>query len=174
METFSTLVGSLLALGYHCFDRIVVQGYLTLLTRPEHIVHFFRDVHDIYPITKQALAKRTQEYQHWVEAFARHHRIPVEWPDDKALKKKGRKREAYVRPYGAAMERRNRFGVSCIFKSLEQGPTFRARLAASSCTIPTSATRTFRTPISPIPTYRIRTFPTRTSRTRRFRTRATP
>jgi hypothetical protein len=31
----------------HCFDRIVIQGYLPLLTRPEHIVHFFRDVHGI-------------------------------------------------------------------------------------------------------------------------------
>jgi len=46
----------------HCFDRIVIQGYPPLLTRPEHIVHFFRDVHGIYPITKQALAKRTFAY----------------------------------------------------------------------------------------------------------------
>ena len=47
METFHTLFGSLLGLVYHCFDRIVIQGYLPLLTRPEHIVHFFRDVHGI-------------------------------------------------------------------------------------------------------------------------------
>ena len=59
METFRKLFASLLAFVYHCFDRIVIQGYLPLLTRPEHIVHFFRDVHGIYPITKQALAKRT-------------------------------------------------------------------------------------------------------------------
>jgi hypothetical protein len=65
METFTKLFGSLLAFVYHCFDRIVIQGYLPLLTRPEHIVHFFRDVHGIYPITKQALAKRTNEYQRW-------------------------------------------------------------------------------------------------------------
>ena len=49
METFCKLFGSLLAFVYHCFDRIVIQGYLPLLTRPEHIVHFFRDVHGIYP-----------------------------------------------------------------------------------------------------------------------------
>ena len=58
METFCKLFGSLLALIYHCFDRIVIQGYLPLLTRPEHIVYFFRDVQGIYPITKQALAKK--------------------------------------------------------------------------------------------------------------------
>jgi hypothetical protein len=128
METFHKLFGSLLCLVYHCFDRIVVQGYLPLLTRPEHIVHFFRDVQGIYPITKPALKKRTQEYQQWVEAFARNHGVPIEWPDDKALKAKGLKREDYVRPYGISMERRKRFGPYFIFKSLEQGPTFQVRL----------------------------------------------
>jgi hypothetical protein len=49
------------AVVYHCFDRIVVQGYPPLLTREEHIVHFFRDVQQIYPITKEALRKRTTE-----------------------------------------------------------------------------------------------------------------
>src|SRR2546426_938288 len=88
METFHKLFGSLLGFVYHCFDRIVIQGYLPLLTREEHIVHFFRDVHRVYPITKQALAAYTQEYQQWVEAFARSHGIPIEWADNKALKAK--------------------------------------------------------------------------------------
>jgi hypothetical protein len=74
METFRKLFGSLLAFVYHCFDRVVIQGYLPLLTREEHIAHFFRDVHHIYRITKQALRQRTQDYQRWVEAFARKHR----------------------------------------------------------------------------------------------------
>jgi len=124
MDTFSTLFGSLLALVYHGFDRIVIQGYLPLLTREEHIVHFFRDVHGIYPITKQALAARTQEYQQWVEAFARNHRIPIEWADNKALKAKGLTREDYVRPYCRRLERRRRYGPYFIFKSLDQGPKF--------------------------------------------------
>src|SRR5213593_4096551 len=128
METFHKLFDSLLGFVYHCFDRIVIQGYLPLLTRPEHIVHFFRDVHDVYPITKDAMAKRTQEYQQWVEAFARNHRIPIEWPDAEALKAKRLKKEDYVRPYGARMERQRRFGVYFIFKSLEQGPKFGVRV----------------------------------------------
>jgi hypothetical protein len=128
MDTFSKLFGNLLALVYHCFDRIVIQGYLPLLTREEHIVHFFRDVHAIYPITKDALRTRTKEYQQWVEAFARNHRIPIEWADDKALKAKGLKREDYVRPYCTSMERRKRFGPYFILKSMEQGPTFQSRL----------------------------------------------
>ena len=59
METFAKLFERFLVFVYHCFDRIVIQGYLPLLTRPEHIVHFFRDVHGQYPITPQVLAKRT-------------------------------------------------------------------------------------------------------------------
>jgi hypothetical protein len=51
METFAKLFERFLVFIYHCFDRIVIQGYLPLLTRPEHIVHFFRDVHGLYPIT---------------------------------------------------------------------------------------------------------------------------
>ncbi len=127
MDTFNTLFGSLLLFVYHCFDRIVIQGYLPLLTRPEHIVHFFRDVHGVYPLTKDALAKRTQEYQQWVEAFARNHRIPIEWPDAEPLKTKKLKKEDYVRPYGQRMEQQKRFGVYFIFKSLEQGPKFGIR-----------------------------------------------
>jgi len=128
METFYKLFGSLLLFVYHCFDRIVIQGYLPLLTRPEHIVHFFRDVHGVYPITKEALAKRTQEYQQWVDAYARNHRIPIEWPDAEPLKTKKLKKEDYVRPYGTRMERQGRFGVYFIFRSLEQGPKFGVRL----------------------------------------------
>jgi len=126
METFRTLFGSLLALVYHCFDRIVIQGYLPLLTRPEHIVHFFRDVHGIYPITKDALRTRTNEYRQWVETFARAQHIPIAWPND-VLKDKSMKKEDYVRPYYARTVRRKRFGVYFIFRSMEQGPTFQSR-----------------------------------------------
>src|SRR5438477_13080749 len=77
METFAKLFERFLVFVYHCFDRIVIQGYLPLLTRPEHIVYFFRDVHGQYPITPQVLAKRTPEYRGWVEGYARNHRIPM-------------------------------------------------------------------------------------------------
>ena len=37
METFAKLFERFLVFVYHCFDRIVIQGYLPLLTRPEHM-----------------------------------------------------------------------------------------------------------------------------------------
>ena len=120
METFTTLFGSLLAFVYHCFDRIVILGHIPLLTRPENIIHFFRDLHQCGAITKEVLCQRTNEYNRWVEAFARKRRIPVEWAE------KGVRKEDYVRPHLQRMERQNRFGVYFILKSMEVGPTFRS------------------------------------------------
>jgi hypothetical protein len=52
MDQFAQLFGRLLTLVYHCFDRIVILGYLPLLTRPENIVYFFHDVQGIRAITQ--------------------------------------------------------------------------------------------------------------------------
>jgi hypothetical protein len=35
MELFSRLFGSLLVFVYHCFDRVVINGYLSGFSRPE-------------------------------------------------------------------------------------------------------------------------------------------
>ncbi len=122
MEDFTRLFGSLLAFVYHCFDRIVIRGHLPLLIRPENIVHFFRDVHGVGPITKEVLRQRTTEYNQWVEAFARNRKLPMEWAE------KGVRKEDYVRPWLHRMERRQRFGVYFILKSMEVGTTFRSAL----------------------------------------------
>src|SRR5499433_1365896 len=71
MELFTTLFGNLLAFVYHCFDRIVIHGYLSALSRPEQVVHFFRQVLGIPVVSKEILSQRTADYQSWVEAFAR-------------------------------------------------------------------------------------------------------
>jgi hypothetical protein len=38
METFTKLFGSLLLFVYHCFDRVVIHGYLSGLSRPGQVV----------------------------------------------------------------------------------------------------------------------------------------
>jgi hypothetical protein len=119
MEEFARLFGGLLAFVYHCFDRIVIRGHLPLLTRPENIVHFFRDVHAVGAITKEVLRQRTTEYNQWVEAFARNHHVPIEWAEQRVRK------EDYVRPRLRQMERRQRYGVYFILKSMEVGTNFR-------------------------------------------------
>jgi len=120
MEQFTKLFGGLLALVYHCFDRIVIRGHLPLLTRPENIVHFFRDLHGVAAITKEVLRQRTTQYNQWVDAFARNRRIAIQWAE------KGVRKEDYVRPWLRRMERQGRYGVYFILKSMEIGTTFRS------------------------------------------------
>ena len=120
MKRFYQLFGRFLVFVYHCFDRIVINGYLTGLMRPENAVYFFRDVLGLRAITKEVLRQRTTEYARWVEAYARNHHVPIEWAA------KGVRKEGYVRPRLRRMERAHRYGVYFIFKSMEQGLTFRS------------------------------------------------
>jgi hypothetical protein len=120
MEQFYQVFGEFLEFVYHCFDRIVINGYLTGLMRPENAVYFFRDVLGHRAITPEVLRQRTDDYHRWVEAYARNHHVPIEWAE------KGVRKEDYVLPYVRRMERRKQYGVYLIFKSMEQGPTFRS------------------------------------------------
>jgi hypothetical protein len=119
VETFTRLFGSLLLFVYHCFDRVVINGYLSGLSRPGQVVHFFQNVVGEPVIGKEVLSRRTNEYQAWVEAFARNH-APIEWAAPKVRK------EDYVRPALRRMERAGQHGVYFILKSMEQGQTFRS------------------------------------------------
>ena len=57
-----------------------------------------------------------------MEAYARNHKIPIEWAE------KGVRKEDHVLPWLRRMAKRNAYGVYFIFKSMEQGPTFRVSL----------------------------------------------
>jgi hypothetical protein len=122
MELFTQLFGRLLVFIYHCFDRIVIHGYLSGLSRPEQVVYFFRQVVGEAAVGKEVLSRRTNEYQNWVEAFARNHKTPIQWAE------KGVRKEDYVERWLRAMVRADRYGVYFIFRSMEQGPTFRCTL----------------------------------------------
>lgn len=119
MELFTKLFGDLLVFVYHCFDRIVIHGYLSGLSRPEQVVYFFRQVLGLVVVDKEVLSRRTTDYQQWVEAFARNHDLPIEWAES------GVRKEDHVRPWLKRMEKKNAWGVYFIFKSMELGPTFR-------------------------------------------------
>src|ERR1700733_9828483 len=122
MESFTKLFGSLLVFVYHCFDRIVINGYLSGLSRPEQVVWFFREVLGFPVVSKEVLSQRTKDYQGWVEAYAGNQRIPIQWAE------KGVRKEEYVLPALHRMEKKGGYGVYFIFKSMEQGRTFRISL----------------------------------------------
>ncbi len=119
MDVFTKLFGNLLAFVYHCFDRIVIHGYLSALSRPEQVVHFVRKVVGVPVVSKEILSQRTADYQNWVQAYARNHHTPIEWAE------KGVRKEDHVRPWLRRMANKNAYGVYFIFKSMEQGPSFR-------------------------------------------------
>jgi hypothetical protein len=119
MEEFTQLFGSLLAFVYHCFDRIVIHGYLSGLSRPEQVVYFVRQVLGLPVVSKEVLSQRTSDYRDWVEAYARNHHIPIEWAE------KGVRKEQYVSPQLHRLVKKKAYGVYFIFKSMEQGRTFR-------------------------------------------------
>jgi hypothetical protein len=128
METFTKLFGSLLVFVYHCFDRIVIHGYLSGLSRPDQVVYFFRQVVGVPVVDKTILSQRTGDYQKWVEAYGRNHKIPIEWAE------KGVRKEDYVLPHLRRMVKKNAYGAYFIFKSMEQGSTFR-------CSVPKFPTK---------------------------------
>jgi hypothetical protein len=120
MQRFHKLFGPYLQWVYHCFDRIVINGYLSFLTRENNVAYFFREVCKKPKITKEVLTERTRQYQAWVLHYAGNHQVPLVWPD------KGLRKEDLVRPRQQRMVREKRFGVYYILQSMEQGWTFRA------------------------------------------------
>jgi hypothetical protein len=86
---------------------------------PEQVVHFFRNVVGVAAVGKEVLSQRTVDYQAWVEAFARNHRLPIEWAE------KGVRKEDHVLPWQRHMAKQGAYGVYFIFKSMEQGASFR-------------------------------------------------
>jgi len=47
MEKLTRLFGRSIRFAYHCFDRIVIRGYLSTLSRPENIEYFFRTLKQV-------------------------------------------------------------------------------------------------------------------------------
>jgi hypothetical protein len=119
MQLFLTLFAPCLQWFYHCFDRIVINGYLSFFTREINVAWFFRQVCQKPKVTKELLTERTRAYQAWVVAYARNHNLPLQWAQ------KGKRKEDLVRPRQLRMIRQNQFGVYYILQSMEQGWTFR-------------------------------------------------
>ena len=47
MEKLTGLFDRSIRFAYHCFDRIVIRGYLSTLSRAENIEYFFRTIKQV-------------------------------------------------------------------------------------------------------------------------------
>jgi len=120
MEALMNILSPLIQFVYSCFDRIAINGYL-VLTRPENVVYFLRQVYGLACLDKAALAHPTRLYQGHIEELIRRHRLPNAWADKLECTK-----EEAARPHLEALVRRGRWGLYFVVRSMEQGPCFRS------------------------------------------------
>jgi len=116
VERLSELLGPHVQFRCTAWDRIVLNGYLQRLQRPENLVHFFREVVGVPCVTPEVLLSRTPPYRATQARYAAEQAIPVV-----AAPPGGRKEEVvvlYYRRYAAAE------GVDCLLTSVEAGRTF--------------------------------------------------
>jgi hypothetical protein len=116
MDRLSELLGHHVQFRYTAWDRIVLNGYLDRLQRPENIVYFFREVVGVPCITPEVLMSRTAPYRAWVARFAQDQGIPL------LTAPRGERKEDLVAPYYHQFK--DAEGVVCILSSTEQGRTF--------------------------------------------------
>ena len=116
MDRLSELLGRQVQFRYTAWDRIVLNGYLDRLQRPENIVYFFREVVGAPCVTPEVLMSRTAPYRAWVNRFAQEHGIPL------LAAPTGERKEDVVAPYYRRFQEAE--GLVCILTSTEQGRTF--------------------------------------------------
>lgn len=119
MELFLSVFKKLLSFYYSCFDRIVINGYLNCFHNPANLVFLFKEILGYDKITKEVLAIKTNIYNKWVNDFIQDNNISWKWAE-------GERKEIHVMPHLHGMRRKKKLGVYYIFKSMEQGYTFRA------------------------------------------------
>jgi hypothetical protein len=119
MEKLVQLFDRSIRFTYHCFDRIVIRGYLCTLSRPNNLIYFFRTIKQQACIGKETLRRRTDQYLSWVNAYTNKNEIPMSWAEKDVRKKDD------LAPMRQRMQREGRTGVYCVLKSMEQGPSFR-------------------------------------------------
>jgi len=116
MDRLSELLGQAVQFVYTCWDRIVLNGYIERLQRPENLIYFFHNVVGVACIEPSVLEQRTNAYKAWVRRIADEYAIPV-LPAPSGVRK-----EELVEPYYRRMKGAE--GVACVLTSLEQGRTF--------------------------------------------------
>lgn len=120
MERLLELLGTAVQFAYTCWDRIVLNGYLERLQRPENLIYFFHDIVGVDAIEPAVLEQRTNAYKAWVRRMAEEYGIPVLAAPP--APPKGVRKEEFVEPYYRRLKGAE--GVACVLTSLEQGRTF--------------------------------------------------
>lgn len=122
MDRLSELFAEDVQFSYTTLDRIVLNGYIERLQRPENLVYFFHQVVGIPCIDPAVLSQRTDRYRAWVRSYTAERDIPVLQPPKPKKSNKDEKKEDFVLPYYDRLHGHD--GVACVLTSMEQGRTF--------------------------------------------------
>lgn len=117
MDRLLEFLGPAVQFVYTCWDRIVLNGYIERLQRPETLIHFFHDIVGVDCIEPSVLEQRTKAYKAWVRRITDELGIPVV-----AAPPKGVRKEEFVQPYYRHLKGAE--GIACVLTSMEQGRTF--------------------------------------------------
>jgi hypothetical protein len=120
MDRLSAVLGQAVQFVYTCWDRIVLNGYIERLQRPENLIYFFHDVVGVSCIEPAVLEQRTNAYKAWVRRVTDELGIPVQAAPP--APPKGVRKEDVVHPYYRQLK--DAEGIACVLTSLEQGRTF--------------------------------------------------
>jgi hypothetical protein len=121
MERLLELLGPAVQFVYTCWDRIVLNGYLERLQRPENLIYFFHDVVGIACIEPAVLEQRTKAYKAWVRRVADEWGFPV--LQAPPAPPRGVRKEDFVKPFYRRLNG-DQHGIACVLTSMEQGRTF--------------------------------------------------
>lgn len=116
MERLSALLGHHVEFSYTALDRIVLNGHIDRLQRPENLVYFFHNIAGVPCIEPSTLMSRTEAYRTALRQYLASHETPL------LQAPKGARKEDLVLPY--YQELRGDEGVACVLASMEQGRTF--------------------------------------------------
>ncbi len=117
MQRLLELLGPAVQFFYTCWDRIVLNGYIERLQRPENLVHFFHEVVGIDCIEPAVLEQRTNTYKAWVRRATDEWDIPLVAAPPKPVRN-----EDFVQPFYRRLK--GEPGIACVLTSMEQSRTF--------------------------------------------------
>src|SRR3984893_3486967 len=87
MDRLLAVLGQAVQFVYTCWDRIVLNGYIERLQRPENLIYFFHEAVGIPCIEPAILEQRTNAYKAWVRRVADEWGVPVVAAPPKGVKK---------------------------------------------------------------------------------------
>src|SRR2546423_15624566 len=117
VDQLLALLGQAVQFAYTCWDRIVLNGYIERLQRPENLIYFFHDVVGIACIEPAVLEQRTTAYKAWVRRVTDEWGIPVLAAPP--APPRGQRKEDFVQPFYHRLKDAES-GIASVLTSLER------------------------------------------------------